>query len=97
MKIIVRDWKGKIDVVNLTSKEEMVWIDQALYSEITTEASKAAMDFMKRYPQIHEVKFSVWPQLDEEENEEDFHDGERSGDEDECRYQEGKPQKSMEQ
>jgi hypothetical protein len=54
----------------------MVWIEPDLYAKITTDAGLIATEFMKKYPQIHEVKFSVLPQMDEDENEEDFYAGE---------------------
>ena len=73
MKIIIRNRNKEIQVSNITSKEEMVWIAPELYAEITKDAGVAATEFMKKYPQIHEVKFSVLPQIDEEENEEDFY------------------------
>lgn len=73
MKIIVRNRNKQIQVGNITSKEEMVWIDPEKYAQITTDASMMATEFMKKYPQIHEVKFSVLPQLDEEESEEEFY------------------------
>lgn len=63
---------------NITSKEEMVWIAPELYSEITKDAGTMALDFMKKHPQIHEVKFSVLPQIDEEEDEEEFYAGEEN-------------------
>lgn len=76
MKIIVRNRNKQIQVSNITSKEEMVWINPDLYAEITRDAGVMASEFMQKYPQIHEVKFSVLPQIDEEENEEDFYAGE---------------------
>ena len=78
MKIIIRNRNKKIETVNLTSKEEMVWIQPELYTQITVDAAEMAMEFMKKHPQIHEVKFSVLPQLDEEENEEDFYADDQS-------------------
>ena len=76
MKIIVRNRKKQIQVGNITSKEEMIWINPELYAEITSEAGAMAAEFMKKFPQIHEVKFSVLPQMDAEESEEDFYAGE---------------------
>ena len=76
MKIIIRNRNKQIQVSNITSKEEMVWIAPELFAEITKDASVAATEFMKKYPQIHEVKFSVLPQMDEEESEEEFYAGE---------------------
>ena len=76
MKIIVRNRKKEIQVGNITSKEEMVWITPEQYAEITTDAGTMAAEFMKKHPQIHEVKFSVLPQIDEDESEEDFYAGE---------------------
>ena len=76
MKIIIRNRNKQIQVSNITSKEEMVWIAPELFAEITKDAGVMATEFMKKYPQIHEVKFSVLPQIDEEENEEDFYAGE---------------------
>ena len=73
MKIIIRNRNKKIEVNNITSKEEMVWIDPEKYTQITTDAGTMAMEFMKKHPQIHEVKFSVLPQMDEEEDEEQFY------------------------
>ena len=76
MKIIVRNINKQIQVGNITSKEEMVWIDTELFTEITKDAGVMATEFMKKYPQIHEVKFSVLPQMDEDENDENFYAGE---------------------
>jgi hypothetical protein len=84
MKIIVRNRNKEIQVGNITSKEEMVWIDPEKYAQITTDASVMATEFMKKYPQIHEVKFSVVPQLDEDENEEDFYAGEGGDEQSHC-------------
>lgn len=75
MKIIIRNRNKKIKVSNITSKEEMVWIDPEKYSQITTDAGVVAIEFMQKHPQIHEVKFSVLPQMDEEEDEEQFYAG----------------------
>lgn len=72
MKIIIRNRNKKIETVNLTSKEEMVWIQPEQYAQITTDAATTALDFMKKHPQIHEVKFSVLPELDPDEDEENF-------------------------
>lgn len=72
MKIIVRNRNKNIEVNNITSKEEMVWIAPEQFTAITTDASAAATEFMKKHPQIHEVKFSVLPQMDDEEDEEQF-------------------------
>ena len=79
MKIIVRNRDRQVQVSNITSKEEMAWIDPDLYANITRDAGVAATEFMKKYPQIHEVKFSVLPQIDDDENEEDFYAGEDDG------------------
>ena len=79
MKIIVRNRDNQIKVSNITSKEEMAWIEPEQFTAITTDAGQMAMEFMKKHPQIHEVKFSVLPQIDEDENEEDFYDGEEDG------------------
>ena len=76
MKIIVRDRKKQIQVSNITSKEEMAWITPEKFTAITSDAGEMATEFMKKHPQIHEVKFSVLPQLDEEEDEEEFYSGE---------------------
>ena len=75
MKIIVRNRNKQIQVGNITSKEEMVWINPDLYAEITKDAGVMATEFMKMHPQIHEVKFSVLPQIDEEESEDEFYAG----------------------
>lgn len=75
MKIIIRNRNKQIQMSNITSKEEVVWIDPELYTKITTDAGAMATEFMRKYPQIHEVKFSVLPQMDEDESEEDFYDG----------------------
>ena len=84
MKIIVRNRNKQIQVGNITSKEEMVWITPEQYSEITTDAGTMATEFMQKHPQIHEVKFSVLPQIDEEENEEDFYAGEGDDEQSHC-------------
>lgn len=76
MKIIIRNRNKQIQVSNITSKEEMVWIPSETFSEITKDAGAMACEFMQKYPQIHEVKFSVLPQIDEEEDEEEFYAGE---------------------
>lgn len=72
MKIIIRHRNKKIEVNNVTSKEEMVWIDPEKFTQITTDAGTMAAEFMEKHPQIHEVKFSVLPQMDEEEDEEQY-------------------------
>lgn len=84
MKIIVRNRNKQIQVGNITSKEEMVWIDPEMYAQITTDAGVMATEFMKKYPQIHEVKFSVLPQIDEEESEEEFYAGEGGDEQNHC-------------
>ncbi|MCR5680472.1 MAG: hypothetical protein K6G08_09745 [Prevotella sp.] len=76
MKIIIRNRSKKIEVSNITSKEEMVWIDPDKYSQITTDAGTMAAEFMQKHPQIHEVKFSVLPELDKDEDEDEFYDSE---------------------
>ena len=73
MKLIVRTRKSKLEVSNITSKEEMVWITPELFSQITSDAGVMAAEFMKKHPQIHEVKFSVVPELDKDEDEEQFY------------------------
>lgn len=73
MKIIIRDRNKKIEVSNITSKEEMVWISPEQFSEITKDAGVMATEFMKKHPQIHEVKFSVLPELDKDEDEDEFY------------------------
>ena len=84
MKIIVRNRRKKIEVSNITSKEEMVWIKPEQFSQITSDAGAMATEFMQKHPQIHEVKFSVLPELDEQEDEEQFYapydEGEGEGD-----------------
>lgn len=72
MKIIIRNRNKQIQVSNITSKEEMVWIMPELYADITKDAGAMATEFMQKYPQIHEVKFSVLPQVDEEEDEDEY-------------------------
>lgn len=72
MKIIVRNRNKNIEVNNITSKEEMVWVAPEQFTAITTDAATVATEFMKKHPQIHEVKFSVLPQMDDEEDEEQF-------------------------
>lgn len=72
MKIIIRNRNKNIEVSNITSKEEMVWIAPEQFAQITTDAGTMATEFMQKHPQIHEVKFSVLPQMDEEEDEEQF-------------------------
>lgn len=78
MKIIIRNRNKKIEVSNITSKGEMVWISPEQLSEITTDAGVMATEFMKKHPQMHEVKFSVLPELDKDEDEDEFYanDGE---------------------
>jgi hypothetical protein len=73
MKIIIRSRNKKIEVSNITSKEEMVWINPELFSEITKDAGVMATEFMKKHPQMHEVKFSVLPELDKDEDEDEFY------------------------
>lgn len=91
MKIIIRNRNKKIEVSNITSKEEMVWISPEQFSEITKDAGAMATEFMKKHPQMHEVKFSVLPELDKDEDEDEFyasegadsqpeHDGEHDDD-----------------
>lgn len=91
MKIIIRNRDKQIQVSNITSKEEMVWIAPEIFAEITKDAGVMATKFMKKYPQIHEVKFSVLPELDKDEDEDEFyasedaesqpeHDGEHDDD-----------------
>ena len=72
MKIIIRNRNKNIEVSNITSKEEMVWIQPEQFEQITTDAGTMATEFMRKHPQIHEVKFSVLPQMDDEEDEEQF-------------------------
>ena len=72
MKIIIRHRNKKIEVNNITSKEEMVWVTPELFTSITTDAGTMASEFMEKHPQIHEVKFSVLPEMDSEEDEEQF-------------------------
>jgi len=84
MKIIVRNRNKQIQVGNITSKEEMVWIAPEMYAQITTDAGTMAAEFMNKYPQIHEVKFSVIPQIDEEESEEEFYAGECNDEQNHC-------------
>ena len=72
MKIIIRNRNKNIEVSNITRKEEMVWIDPDKFTQITTDAATMATEFMKKHPQIHEVKFSVLPQMDDEEDEEEY-------------------------
>jgi hypothetical protein len=84
MKIIVRNRNKEIQVGNITSKEEMVWIDPEVYAQITTDAGVMATELMRKYPQIHEVKFSVLPQIDEEESEEEFYAGEGDDNQNHC-------------
>ena len=76
MKIIIRNRNKQIQVSNITSKEEMAWITPKQFQDVTTDAGAMATEFMQKHPQIHEVKFSVLPQIDEEEDEEEFHAGE---------------------
>lgn len=73
MKIIVRNRNGQIQMSNIVSKEEMVWIKPDQYEAVTKDANAMALEFMEKHPQIHEVKFSVLPQLDDEENEDEFY------------------------
>ncbi len=73
MKIIIRNRNKQIQVNNIASKEEMVWITPEQYTAITNDANTMAQEFMAKHPQIHEVKFSVLPQLDDDESEEDFY------------------------
>lgn len=80
MKIIVRNRRKKIEVSNITSKEEMVWIKPEQFEQITTDAGTMAAEFMQKHPQIHEVKFSVLPELDEQEDEEQFYGEEEETD-----------------
>lgn len=80
MKIITRIRNKRFQVSNITGKEEMVWIDPQLFADITKDAGVMALEFMKKYPQIHEIKFSVLPQMDEEEDEEEFYTGENEPD-----------------
>ena len=75
MKIIIRNRNKNIEVSNITRKEEMVWIDPEKFAQITGDAGTMATKFMEKHPQIHEVKFSVIPQMDEEEDEEEFYAG----------------------
>ena len=75
MKIIIRNRNKQIQVSNITSKEEMAWITPKQFQDVTTDAGAMAAEFMQKHPQIHEVKFSVLPQIDEEEDEEEFHAG----------------------
>ena len=79
MKIIIRNRNKQIQVSNITSKEEMAWITPKQFQDVTTDAGAMAAEFMQKHPQIHEVKFSVLPQIDEEEDEEEFHAGEELG------------------
>lgn len=79
MKIIIRNRKKQIQVSNITSKEEMAWIDPEQFTDVTTDAGRMAAEFMKEHPQFHEVKFSVLPQIDEDEDEEEFCAGEDEG------------------
>lgn len=72
MKIIIRNRNKNIETVSLASKEEMVWITPEQFTEITKDAAKTAIEFMKRNPQFHEVKFSVLPQMDDEEDEDEY-------------------------
>lgn len=72
MKIIIRNRNKNIEVSNITSKEEMVWIDPEKFSQITTDAGTMATEFMQKHPQIHEVKFSVIPEMDSDEDEEQY-------------------------
>lgn len=72
MKIIIRNRNKNIEVNNITSKEEMVWVTPEQFTEITTDAATMATEFMKKHPQIHEVKFSVVPEMDGDEDEEQF-------------------------
>jgi len=64
MKLIVRNRNKQIQFVNVASKEEMVWVDPEVYSQLSSDAAKAAIDFMKEHPKIHEIKFSTLPELD---------------------------------
>jgi len=73
MKIIIRNRDKQIQVSNITSKEEMVWIAPELFAEITKDAGVMATEFMKKHPQMHEVKFSVLPELDKDEDEDEFY------------------------
>lgn len=79
MKIIVRNKDKQIQVSNITSKEEMVWITPEQFTDITTDASSMAVEYMKKHPQIHEVKFSVLPEMDSEEDEEQFYGSQDDG------------------
>ena len=76
MTIIIRNRNKNIEVSNITSKEEMVWIQPEQFEQITTDAGTMATEFMRKHPQIHEVKFSVLPQMDDEEDEEQFYGSE---------------------
>lgn len=72
MKIIIRHRNKNIEVNNITSKEEMVWIDPEKFAQITKDAGAMASEFMEKHPQIHEVKFAVLPEMDDDEDEEQF-------------------------
>ena len=77
MKLIVRNRKNNIEVSNITKTEEMVWITPEQFSQITSDAGIMAAEFMKKHPQIHEVKFSVVPELDKDEDEGQFYASEQ--------------------
>lgn len=72
MKLIVRNRNKQIQFVNVASKEEMVWVDPVVYSQLSHDAAEAAINFMKEHPKIHEIKFSTLPELDPDEDEENF-------------------------
>lgn len=72
MKLIVRNRNKQIQFVNVASKEEMVWVDPEVYSQLSHDAAEAAINFMKEHPKIHEIKFSTLPELDPDEDEENF-------------------------
>lgn len=72
MKLIVRNSNKQIQFVNVASKEEMVWVDPEVYSQLSHDAAEAAINFMKEHPKIHEIKFSTLPELDPDEDEENF-------------------------
>ena len=78
MKIIIRNRNKEIQVSNITSKEEMVWIAPELYAEITKDAGVAATEVMKQ--DLLEVKEKYGDErrteiipFDHEFNAEDFY------------------------
>jgi hypothetical protein len=79
MKVIIRNRKENFEASNIVSKEEVVWIQPDQFTQIMSDAFTAAEEFMKKHPQFHEVRFSVLPQMDEDENEEDYNAGEDDG------------------